>query len=839
MQRPDSAMSPETRERPSSELWDETSETPDNPHAAPPPAAPARLKRDDTEAGLTETEAERRLRDGGYNEIPDDSPSTAQRFLGNFWGPIPWMLEAASLLALLLGAWGTLLIILGNLGLNAIVAFWEEQRAYRAITALRERLTPQARVCRDGVWRNIPARELVPGDRIRVRLGDVVPADARLLPGALLEVDLAALTGESLPVETGVGDIIYAGTSIRRGEADALVVATGQRVHFAATIQFVQRTMPVGHIQRIIIFLSRYLLLVALALDLIILVVAAFRRGDMAATLEYALLLAVAAVPVSMPTVLSVAMAVGAQRMARSGILIGRLAAVEELAAMDRLCVDKTGTLTQNALTAGAPYCLPDITAAQVLLDGALASRDDGLDAIDRAIVEALLDRAALAGYEVVDFQPFDPQRKLTEALIRQHGSETFRVAKGAPQVIMDLSQPSKKQRERAQAAIEAFAAHGYRSLAVARKDAERPWRLEGIIPLYDPLRPDARQMVEMARTLGAEVKMLTGDQHAIGAEIARAVGLEGDVLDTGHLGDTRAPLDQAQQQMAEEAAAFTQVLPEHKYRIIEALQRRRHIVGMTGDGINDTPALRKADVGIAVPGATEAARAASDVVLVRRGLMPLIEAIQESRRIFERMRTYAIYRVTETMRRLLALTVAVILFDFFPVTPAMLALLATFNAAVLIALAYDETRPSAQPDVWRMGQVMAVAAALSVASLGEFYGLFALGDNVLGLPNAQLQTVMYVALTAAGYFTLLVARTRGPFWSLRPAPGLLISIITTLAMSLIIACFGWLMAAVPWQWVLLVLAYNTVWFFICDAIKLAVYHVMSVMPARNRQPAR
>lgn len=781
----------------------------------------------DWRVGLTQDEALRRVQAEGFNEIPEELVSLPRRFLNNFWGPIPWMLEGSALMALLLGAWGTFVIILGNLGLNAIVAFWEELRASRAIASLRSRLAPQARVRRDGVWKTILARELAPGDIIHVRLGNIVPADAQLPTGASLDVDRAALTGESLPTEVVEGEIIHAGTIIRRGESDAVVIATGQRVHFATTIQLVQKTIPVGHLQRIIVRLGQYLLVIALALDLLILAVAALRRGDMLATLEYALLLAVAAVPVSMPTVLSVTMAVGAQRLARAGILIGRLSAVEELAAMDRLCVDKTGTLTQNTLTAGTPFCLPPATATQVLLDAALASETAGLDAIDRAVLSAQPPDVTRSGYQIVAFTPFDPARKRTDALVRTDDGVTFQVAKGAPQVIMDLARSSRIVRARAQVAIEQFAAHGYRSLAVARTDAKGHWRLEGIIPLYDPLRPDAKAMVAAVSALGAKVQILTGDQQAIGAEVARAVGLEGDIFDAQHLTVSDQESQQRRERLAE-AAAFTQVLPEHKYRIIEDAQRCGHIVGMTGDGVNDTPALRRADVGIAVPGATEAARAASDLVLVRLGLLPLVEAIRESRRIFQRMRTYVIYRVTETMRRLFALTLAVILFDMYPVTPAMLALLATFNAAVLIALAYDETRPSAQPEKWHTRQVMAVAGVLSIAGLGEFFGLFALGDFVIGLPHEQLQTVMYVALTAAGYFTLLVARTRGPFWSLRPAPVLLITILLTLAASLVVACLGWFMAPIHWQWALLTVGYSAIWFLVYDVAKLVTYRLVN-----------
>lgn len=783
-------------------------------------------------SGLSQDEAARLLHDVGFNEIPEESTSNLRSFLGNFWGPIPWMLESAALVSLLLSAWGTLLIILGNLALNAIVAFWEERQAKRAITALRNQLTPQARVRRDGAWKTIAARELVPRDLIHLRLGDVVPADTRMVTGNSLALDRASLTGESLPIECGPGDILHAGTTISRGEADAIVTATGRNIHFATTIQLVQKTVPVGHLQHIVVLIGRILIIVALILDALILAVAAFRHDDMAATLEYALLLAIASVPVAMPTVLSMTMAVGAQRLARHGVLVSRLAAVEELAAMDWLCVDKTGTLTQNTLTAGKPFCLPGITAEQVLLDAALASRDEEHDPIDQAILSAAPDPSKRSTYEITDFTPFDPVRKRADATVRTAEGQIFQVAKGAPQVIMDLARGSKRDVRHAQQEVDAFARRGFRSLAVARrgisnaKGASAHWKMEGVIPLYDPLRPDAKEMVDAVGALGVHVQLLTGDQHAIGAEIAAAIGLKGSILDAQQLSLGSAIPDESEQRLVESAAAFAQVFPEHKYHIVEALQSDGHIVGMTGDGVNDTPALRKADVGIAVTGASEAARAASDLVLVRLGLMPLVETIQESRRIFQRMRTYVIYRVTETMRRLFALTIAIILFNFYPVTPVMLALLAMFNAIVLIALAYDETQPSPQPEVWRMTEVMSVAISLGAVGIVEFFGLYILGVSVFSLPLGELQTVLFIALTAAGYFTLLITRTHGPFWSRRPAPILLVAIAGALGLSLLVAVLGWFMTALSWQWLFFTLGYSIVWFLVGDMIKLLVYRL-------------
>ena len=800
------------------------------PDSREPDAAP------DAADGLSQNEASARLTQYGFNELADETISPVRRFISHFWGPLPWMLEAAAILAILLRAWGTMWVILANLALNGVVAFWEEERARRAMAALKASLAPQARVRRDGAWAIIPAREVVPGDLIRVRLGDIVPADARLVEGSSLQVDRSTLTGESLPVECERGAELYAGTVVRRGEADALVFATGPRIHFAETVTLVQKAVPVSHLQRIILTVGRNLIIVAIGLSALVLLLAVVRHNDIPVALEYALLLTVTAVPVSMPTVLSVTMAVGAQRLARKGVLVARLAAVEELAAMDSLCADKTGTLTQNSLTTGEIFCADETATGDVLLDAAFASDQEGQDAIDRAVLSGLGDDSALRTHTILAFQPFDFDTKRAEATVRDPAGHVFQVAKGAPQVILALTRMSGSERDRIQRVVSDLAARGYRSLGVARADVPGQWRLRGIIPLFDPLRPDAKQAIADVHALGVNVKLLTGDQHAIGVEIARQVGLDGQLLEAEKLPELVNPDAPPAMSVLDEAVGFTQVLPQHKYRIVAALQQEGQIVGMTGDGVNDAPALRKADVGIAVQGATEAARASSDLVLVARGLRPLVEAIRESRRIFQRMNTYVIYRVAETLRRLVSLTLAVAAFELYPVTPAMLVLLATFNAVVLIALAYDETRPSPIPEVWRMSHVLSIAGVLTVASLAEFFGLFFLGDRVFNLPHPQLQTVLYLALSAAGFFTLLITRTRGPFWSIRPAPILLTAIIVSLALGTLVAILGWFVPPVGWQWALLVVAYSFVWFLVDDQLKLAAYRLL-LLRSRHQRP--
>lgn len=789
---------------------------------------------DAAHVGLTQAEAEQRLRQFGPNVIEEQTRSPLRHFLAFFWGPLPWLMEGAATVALVLHAWGTFWVILGNLVLNALIAFWEELRANRAIAALRAQLAPKAYVRRDGAWSELAARDLVPGDVIQVRLGDVVPADARLLTAGGVALDRSSVTGESLPIECAPGDMLQAGTVVRRGTAEAQVIATGARIHFADTIRLVQKTVPVGHLQRIIVTLARDLIVFALALDLALLVVAFLRHDDFAAALEYALLLAVGAVPVSMPTVFSVTMAAGAQRLLRKSVLVGRLSALEELAAMDRLCVDKTGTLTQNVLTAGEPFCLPPATRDDVRRDAALASEPLGNggtghdhDPVDATIRRAYGDEAALQRYDVVGFVPFDSDTKRAIAALRAPDGTSVEVAKGAVQAILALASTAPEERERIECAVTDFARRGFRSLAVARARPPGSWQVEGVIPLFDPVRPDAAQAVADMHAHGVALKLLTGDQRAIGQEVARQLGLGTNLLDTSALGSAETPAASQTAAALEAADGFAQVLPADKYRIVEALQRSGHIVGMTGDGVNDTPALRRADVSIAVQGASAAARAASDLVVVKSGLNVLSEAVAESRRIFGRMRTYVTYRVAETMRRLLSLTIAVVAFSIYPLTPAMLALLATFNALVLIALAYDEVRPSGRPERWHMRAVLSVSGALSVVSLFEFFGLFFLAHRVFSLSHAEIQTLLYLALSAAGYFTLLVTRTRGPFWSVRPAPILLLAMGLALGLGYVVALLGWFMPALGWQWALLAVGYSAIWFLVADAVKVAVYAVL------------
>ncbi|MCH9667971.1 MAG: plasma-membrane proton-efflux P-type ATPase [Actinomycetia bacterium] len=805
-------------------------------HAAPPSVdrdlksitlAEVEKVLDSSANGLSQAEATTRLAQYGPNEIAEHKTNPVLKFLSYFWGPIPWMIEVAVILSGIVGHWPDFFIILVLLIANAVVGSWEEYQAGSAVDALKAKLAVVARVKRDRRWRTVPARDLVPGDAIRLRLGDIVPADARLLAGDGIEVDQSALTGESLPVSVGPGAPVFAGSVIRRGEIGALVYATGTGTYFGRTAELVQGAHTASHFQRAVLKIGNYLILLALVLVAIIVAASLLRGNAVLTTLQFALVLTVAAIPVAMPTVLSVTMAVGARLLATKQAIVSKLVAIEELAGVDVLCADKTGTLTQNELTLGDPFSVGDIAPGQVILNAALASRADNADPIDLAVLGALPDDEALSGYRVTHFQPFDPVHKRTEATVEDSDGVGFRVSKGAPQVILAMCADVSDVTAEITGAVDEFAARGFRSLGVARAEADGPWRFLGVLPLFDPPRPDAASTIAAARHMGVDLKMVTGDALAIATETATKVGLVGDIRLATGLGDVQKTESDAIIESIEDADGFAQVFPEHKFHIVDVLQRRGHIVGMTGDGVNDAPALKKADCGIAVAGATDAARAAADIVLLTPGLSVIIDAIRESRRIFQRMNSYAIYRIAETLRVLLFITLTILVFNFYPLTAVMIVILALLNDGAILSIAYDRVRYRNRPEVWDMRTVLGIATVLGVVGPVAAFGLFVLGDRVFDLSHSRLQTMMYLMLSVAGHLTIFLARTRGPFWSIRPAPVLSIAVLGTQCLATVIAVYGLFMTPLGWGWALVVWGYALLWALVTDRVKLLAYRVL------------
>lgn len=774
--------------------------------------------------GLSTQEAAKRLAETGPNALPEEKTAPWLRFLRFFWGPIPWMIEVAAVLSAVVRHWTDLIVICALLLFNAVIGFWQERKAQNALEALKSQLALKARVCRDGEWQEIPARELVPGDRVRVRLGDVIPADIELQDGDYLSVDQSALTGESLPVEKQSGDTAYSGSTAKQGEMTGTVTATGPRTAFGKTAALVGKAGGVSHFQKAVLHIGDYLIFLSLGLVAILIIVELFRGERPLELIQFALILTVASIPVAMPAVLSVTMAVGALALSRMKAIVSRLASIEELAGIDVLCSDKTGTLTQNKLKLGAPAPAADVEAAQVVLMAALTCEPDTSDAIDRAVVDGLDGKDALKRYKQKHFKPFDPVRKRADAEVEGPEGKAFTVTKGAPQVIMDLAGLQGKERETADQTVNDFASKGFRTLGVA-KQAGDTWQFLGLLPLFDPPREDSKETLEHARDHGIMVKMVTGDNLAIGKQIAGELGLGSNLV----AADENFGQDSATEEFAdriEQADGFAQVFPEHKFRIVKALQSRGHLVGMTGDGVNDAPALKQADAGIAVSGATDAARAAASLVLTAPGLSVIVNAVEQARRIFERMNSYAIYRIVETIRIMIFVVLAMVAFNFYPITAIMIILLAFFNDLPIMTISIDNTWLDPKPVRWNMPRVLTVATVLGLVGVVETFGLLVIARDGLHMGIPQIQSLIFLKLVVAGHMTLFVVRSRRHFFRRPwPSPWLIGALFTgeILATLLVVHPFG-LLAPITWTQAGIVWAYALAWLPIEDWVKLAVY---------------
>jgi H+-transporting ATPase len=770
--------------------------------------------------GLSSSEAESRRGKYGFNEIAEKKVNPIVKFLAYFWGPIPWMIEVAAVLSAVLGRWDDFAIISLLLLMNGVVGFWQENKADKAIELLKKRLAPNARVRRDGKWIDLPARDLVPGDVVRVRLGEIVPADIKLFDGDFLQVDESALTGESMPVEKKPSDIAYSGSIIRMGEMNGLVYATGMETYFGRTAKLVEEARTQSHFQKAVIKIGDYLIIMAVALVALVFLVATLRHESLLQTLQFALVLVVAAIPAALPAVLSVTMAVGAVILSRKEAIVSRLVAIEEMAGIDILCSDKTGTITQNAIKVAELVPFEGFEERDVLLSGLLSSREEDNDPIDVAIIEKSGEEEIDAsGYRLTKFEPFDPVSKRAEAEVE--GPEgRFKAAKGAPQAILSLVKGGSEA-SNVDEKVNAFAAKGYRALGVARTGEDGAWRYVGLIALYDPPREDSAETIKTAESMGVEVKMVTGDHVAIAREIASMVGMGTEICPASAFVDKS---DEEAERVIEDADGFAQVFPEHKFRIVELLQSKGHIVGMTGDGVNDAPALKKADAGIAVSGATDAAKSAAAIVLTQPGLSVIIDAIKESRRIFRRMNSYAIYRISETIRVLFFITLSIVIFSFYPVTALMIVLLALLNDFAIMSIAYDRAEYSSTPDRWRMSSVMGMALFLGLIGTVESFGLLFFGLDYLHLSKEILQSFMYLKLSVAGHLIIFIARTKGHFWSYRPGNLLVGAVIGTQLIATLIAVYGFLIPPIGWRLAAIVWAYAIVVFLIIDQLKVRFY---------------
>lgn len=788
--------------------------------------------------GLSSAEAKKRLDACGPNCIEEKKESLLLKVFHYFWGPIPWMIEIAAILSMVVGHWADFYIILALLLANGLIDFWEEFQAGNAIEALKKNLAPKSLVKRDGKWEEMDAALIVPGDIVRLRLGNIIPADAKLVEGEYLTVDQSTLTGESLPVTKKTNDQVFSGSVAKQGEMVALVTSTGEHTFFGKTTKLVEKAKPVSHFQKAVLQIGDYLIYLSLALAFVLIIVQMSRHASFLELIQFVLILIIASIPVAMPAVLSVTMALGALKLSRLQAVVTKLESIEEIAGIDVLCCDKTGTLTQNLLTLGAPVVFNDIDPQTPIIYGALASKEENQDPIDLAILKGIKNPSELKGYVQEKFMPFDPVRKRTDGIVRNPEQRTVYVTKGAPQVIMSLCHLEEDQEKQINGTIEKFAEKGHRTLGVARSYDGIAWEFLGLLPLFDPLRKDSIQMVKHAQENGVQIKMLTGDNIAIAKEIAHQLQIGDNIAIADQLiGKTEEFSSKDVIEKIERSNGFAQVFPEHKYEIVKALQDYKHIVGMTGDGVNDSPALKQAEVGIAVSGATDAARAAASLVLLTPGLSVIIKAIEEARRIFERMNSYSIYRITETIRIMLFMVTSILAFNFYPVTAVMIILLALMNDLPILAIAYDNTSISSQPVRWQMKKVLTISTVLGCVGIIETFILLLIAKDYLCLSIPEIQSFVFLKLSVAGHQTLFVTRAKGAFYSKPyPAPILLIAILSTQLVTALLVGFGIFVAAISWTYILLIWCYTLFWMFIEDRVKLLLYRHLDFISKHHQK---
>ncbi len=764
--------------------------------------------------GLTSKEAAGLIAKYGYNEIKSKKKSPYLLLLTKFYGPVQLLLWLVAALSYATGRADDFYIIISLLMFNAVVGFLEEYRADRSVEALKSMMASTARVLRDGGWGTIQAKLLVPGDVIRVRQGDIVPADASIVECELLEADESILTGESLFVDKEKGNALYQGSVVKRGEATCIVTGTGYNTKYGMTEKLVQVANPSSHLEETILKLVKYLVAGDSIIVAIMLVYGtiAFHEGVLT-LLPFLLIVLVASVPVALSAAFTVAMALGTENLAKKSVLVTRLEAVEDIATMSVLCADKTGTLTQNSIT--VRYVIPYKCSEKLLIEyAAEASRLEDNDPIDNAVLK-YSDEIHIRAGKQVSFSPFDPSTKMTRSVIAGKGK--YEVIKGATLSVMELARPGPAIKRKIDSDVEMLAGKGLKTIAVATKGRIGGWKFAGLVALYDPPRPESKSLIKELNDLGISVKMITGDSLPVAREIAEEVGLGNNIL---MLDGVRSGMGRRITKADGLAGAY----PEDKYTIVKALQADRLVVGMTGDGINDAPALKQAEVGIAVANATDVAKSSAALILTKNGLGVIIDAVKESRKIFERMATYAIAKVAKVFQIVGLVAITFIAFGFEAITPFMLILLIFTNDIANITISTDNALYANKPDSWNIRSIMYSSGTIGILLVIEALAFIPLGFDLLGMTLVQFQTMIFLMLNVTDKLTVFSIRERRVFWKSKPSLALIIGSLAGVTAGIILAYFGILIPKIGAVPILLVLALSAVFMLVNDAAKTAAF---------------
>jgi H+-transporting ATPase len=770
--------------------------------------------KDDLPSGLTSDEARRRLKKFGPNAMPDTALHPLRMALEKFWAPVPWMLEAAIVLELALGNHVEAAIIAGLLAFNAALGLFQESRAEATLAALKSRLALNAAVRRDGAWKTVPAAELVPGDVVKLSLGAVVAADVHLTGGEVL-LDQSMLTGESVPIEAGIGVQTYAGALVRRGEAIGEVTATGTHTKFGRTAELVRTAHAVSSQQKAVLRVVRNLAMFNGGVIAMLVAYAYFLKMPFAEVIPLVLTAILASIPVALPATFTLAAALGARALAKVGVLPTRLTAVDEAGTTDVLCADKTGTLTQNALTVTSIHAMPGFDEAHILALAALASSDGGQDPVDGAIRAAAAHNAISDAPKLVKFAPFDPAKKMSEATATDSTGATQRIVKGAFAAVIGLAQSSPA----AAAAAKELEEKGFRVLAVAAGPATA-LKLAGLIALSDPPRADSAKLVTELHGLGVRTVMVTGDAPATAVIVAHAVGLDGAVYPPGPIPDSVQPA---------QFAVFAGVLPEDKYKLVKAFQKSGHTVGMCGDGANDAPALRQAQMGIAVSTATDVAKSAAGMVLTEPGLAGIVAAVKEGRITFQRIQTYTLNSIIKKIVTVLFLIVGLIMTGHAILNPLLMVIVMITGDFLSMSLTTDKVRPSPTPNSWRIGGLTMAGVIMGSCLLAFCSGVLAVGRFGMNLGTEALRTLAFVALVFGSQATLYAIRQRRHLWGTRPSLWLAVSSVADIAIASTLAIVGIAMTPLPALLVAGTLVAAAAFAVVADLVKVPAFRGLGI----------